>query len=113
MAAKYGCMKYIKLQHQVVEARWAAEDSKWHLQVSAINHKVFLMMVVLISRIQIKDLASGVIFADSCDVFLSASGVLNDWKWPSVPGLLNFKGKLLHSANWDEDYDYSVCSQRP
>jgi hypothetical protein len=26
-------MKYIKLQHQVVEARWVAEESKWHVKV--------------------------------------------------------------------------------
>lgn len=53
-------------------------------------------------------MTSGITFADWCDVFISASGVLNDWKWPSIPGLQNFKGKLLHSANWDENYDYSV-----
>ena len=34
VVAKYGCMKYIKLQHQIVEARWIAEESKWHVQVS-------------------------------------------------------------------------------
>jgi len=34
VVAKYGCMKYIKLQHQIVEARWVAEESKWHVQVS-------------------------------------------------------------------------------
>ena len=33
VAEKYGCMKYIKLQHQVVEARWVAEEAKWHVKV--------------------------------------------------------------------------------
>lgn len=27
------------------------------------------------------------------------------WKWPAVPGLSEFKGKLLHTANWDDSYD--------
>ena len=51
-------------------------------------------------------------FSDSCDVLISATGALNEWKWPAIPGLHDFKGKLLHSANWDEDYDLSVslCS---
>jgi cation diffusion facilitator CzcD-associated flavoprotein CzcO len=22
------------------------------------------------------------------------------WKWPAIPGLHDFKGKLVHSANW-------------
>jgi cation diffusion facilitator CzcD-associated flavoprotein CzcO len=59
----------------------------------------------------VKDLSTGVIIADVCDVFISASGILNDWKWPEIKGLHTFKGKLLHSAKWDESYDYSVGRQ--
>lgn len=25
---------------------------------------------------------------------------LSKWKWPEIPGLFDFKGKLLHSAKW-------------
>jgi cation diffusion facilitator CzcD-associated flavoprotein CzcO len=39
---------------------------------------------------------------------ISATGSLNNWQWPSIPGLHDFKGKLMHSASWDEDYDYTV-----
>jgi len=56
---------------------------------------------------------SNKVFQDSCDVFISASGALNDWKWPDIPGLHSFKGKLLHSANWDESYDYSASYSFP
>jgi hypothetical protein len=62
--------------------------------------------------LQIQDLRTGATFADSCDILLSASGVLNDWKWPSIPGLHKFKGMLLHSAKWDEEYDYSVITSQ-
>jgi len=58
---------------------------------------------------QVQHNTTGQIFEDTCDIFLSASGILNDWKWPTIPGLETFKGKLLHSAKWDEEYDYSVC----
>jgi len=27
--------------------------------------------------------------------------------WPQIPGLKDFKGKLVHSASWDHSYDYS------
>lgn len=87
MAKKYDCMKYIKLGHKVVEARWDADQGKWFLQV--------------------QDTATGTDFVDSCDVLISATGVLNDWKWPNIPGLHSFEGKLLHSATWDQGYDYS------
>jgi cation diffusion facilitator CzcD-associated flavoprotein CzcO len=29
----------------------------------------------------------------------------SNWKWPSVEGLDSFKGKLLHSASWDDEVD--------
>lgn len=48
-------------------------------------------------------------YKDDCDILIQATGALNNWKWPSIPGLHSFKGKLLHSATWDEDYDYTVC----
>lgn len=31
----------------------------------------------------------------------------SNWKWPDIKGLHDFKGKLLHSARWDVDWDYS------
>ena len=109
VAEKYGCMKYIKLEHHVVEARWAAEKSKWHVLVSKSNLNKEPNSQI---SVQIQDLRTGATFADSCDILLSASGVLNEWKWPSIPGLHKFKGKLLHSAKWDEEYDYSVITSQ-
>ncbi|KAL4746686.1 hypothetical protein BDW72DRAFT_207116 [Aspergillus terricola var. indicus] len=87
VSVKYGCEKYIKFKHRVVSATWDHGRSKWTLQV--------------------KNLDSDETIEDQCDVVVSASGALNEWKWPSIPGLHDFKGKLMHSANWDESYDYS------
>lgn len=53
---------------------------------------------------------SGSVQSDQCDILIQATGALNNWKWPSIPGLHDFKGKLLHSAIWDEEYDYAVRS---
>lgn len=57
---------------------------------------------------KIRDIDSGSTYKDHCDILIQATGALNNWKWPSIPGLHGFKGKLLHSATWDEDYDYTV-----
>lgn len=35
------------------------------------------------------------------DVLVSGQGILNNWKWPSIPGLDTFKGQKCHSANWE------------
>ena len=44
---------------------------------------------------------------DWCHVLVNGTGFLNDWKWPKIPGVHDFKGTLVHSANWDTSIDYS------
>ena len=41
------------------------------------------------------------------DILISARGFLSKPKWPSIPGLHDFKGQLVHSAAWDHSFDYS------
>jgi cation diffusion facilitator CzcD-associated flavoprotein CzcO len=39
-------------------------------------------------------------FEDTADIVFNCTGCLSRWKWPDIPGLDNFKGRLLHTANW-------------
>jgi cation diffusion facilitator CzcD-associated flavoprotein CzcO len=41
---------------------------------------------------------------DAAEYFINAGGVLNNWKWPDIPGLHDFKGRLMHSAAYEEGY---------
>jgi cation diffusion facilitator CzcD-associated flavoprotein CzcO len=66
---------------------WDEDNGKWNLKIER----------------------EGGTIGDSCDVLFSASGVLNNWKWPDIPGLKDFKGKMLHSANWDTEW-YTIFS---
>ncbi|KAH7032597.1 uncharacterized protein B0I36DRAFT_240445 [Microdochium trichocladiopsis] len=84
-ATKYNLFRYIKLQHQVVGAYWNNDKGGYDVQV--------------------KDLASGKIVNDHCDILVNAGGILNNWKWPAIPGLDQYKGTLLHTANWDDNVD--------
>ncbi|KAK3718844.1 hypothetical protein LTR37_004760 [Vermiconidia calcicola] len=44
-------------------------------------------------------------FEDWCDLLLQGTGILNDFKWPDIPGLKNkFKGRVVHTARWPKDY---------
>ena len=56
-------------------------------------------------RVQVEDLKSGHVSEEACDILISATGVLNAWRWPEIPGLNDFKGTLLHSAKWDEEVE--------
>jgi len=31
----------------------------------------------------------------------------SNWKWPQIPGLHDFKGELIHSADWPEKFEYA------
>lgn len=33
------------------------------------------------------------------------TGTLNNWKYPKIEGLSQFKGSLMHTANWDASVD--------
>jgi cation diffusion facilitator CzcD-associated flavoprotein CzcO len=55
--------------------------------------------------VQVKDLVSGTTFTDTCDFLAVSTGILNAWQWPDIPGLMDFKGKLMHTANYDTSYD--------
>lgn len=82
VAEKFGATRFIKTQHQVVRCVWNAETKKWLVRVQKTG--------------------SGDVFEEEVDVVLAARGQLNDVSWPEVPGLDKYRGKLLHSAEWDE-----------
>ncbi|RVX75856.1 hypothetical protein B0A52_00213 [Exophiala mesophila] len=85
VADKYNVRRFMKFNHKVIEARWNEETSKWHVKV--------------------QKLGSDEVIEDVGDVLITGTGALNEWKWPDIKGIHDFKGKLLHSANWDSDYD--------
>lgn len=80
----------MRLGNKVLEARWNEDKAKW---------------VVKLQNIQ-----TGDIFEDQGDALFRGVGSLNSWKWPDIKGLHDFKGKLMHSAEWDMAYDYKVGS---
>lgn len=84
-ARKYSLHKYVKTQHQVSGAFWNKEKGGYD--------------------VHIKDLASNTTISDHCDVLINASGILNNWQWPAIPGIDKYKGVLLHTANWDDKID--------
>ncbi|KAI0346537.1 flavin-binding monooxygenase [Trametopsis cervina] len=75
----------IKLQHEIVKMEWNESSGKWIVRIR-------------------KPSTSGTgydEFEDHADVVLHATGGLSRWKWPNIDGLHDFKGTLVHSANWN------------
>ncbi|KPI40796.1 putative sterigmatocystin biosynthesis monooxygenase stcW [Cyphellophora attinorum] len=84
VSTTYNLEKYVQFKTSVDSATWDEESGKWTLSVLGPDGKVF---------------------SDTCDILISGSGVLNSWKYPAIPGLEIFQGKLMHSAKWDDSYD--------
>ena len=72
---------------EVKSAHWQESSSTWLLQMIRRNAD-----------------SSTTEFTDECDVLLHATGVLNNFTWPDIKGLENFKGKIIHTARWPEEY---------
>lgn len=79
--------KYVKLRHQIEHAQWDKEGGLW--------------------RLKIRDIEKDEVIDDSAEFFINAGGVLNNWKWPDIAGLHDFKGQLMHSAHFNEGLDLS------
>ncbi|KAF7557760.1 hypothetical protein G7Z17_g496 [Cylindrodendrum hubeiense] len=83
---------HLKTEHEVVGAHWNETSGRWN--------------------VTIKDLGTGLMFEDHCDFLLDAGGILkrplkSHWKWPEIPGLRDFSGSLIHSANWAEEFNWT------
>ena len=77
--------KYVKLRHEVIRAEWDEDKGVW--------------------RIRVRNLDTGETKDDAAEIFINAGGALNHWKWPEIRGLNDFKGRLVHSAAYDESID--------
>lgn len=86
VATKYELEPYIMLRHKLTGARYDEALGKWNL------------------RIKRPSLASPENFEeidDQVDFVFNGIGVLNRWEWPDIQGLKDFKGTMVHSAEWN------------
>ena len=83
-------MRYIKLKHEVVRARYDAPTGKWHIRI----------------RRPIEDAPEAEEyeeFDDVADVLVTAFGAISRWKMPDIEGMETFKGELHHTAGFNPE----------
>ncbi|OAA64312.1 Flavin monooxygenase-like protein [Niveomyces insectorum RCEF 264] len=86
VAEKFGATRFIQTSHKLESAAWDADKKQW--------------------RLEVLNLKSGQSFTEDCDVLITARGQLNNINWPKIDGLDTFKGKIMHSGAWNDDYDF-------
>ncbi|MEV0063169.1 NAD(P)/FAD-dependent oxidoreductase [Nocardia sp. NPDC050718] len=79
VATRFDVVPRIRLNTELLEARWDDDRSLWHLETS-----------------------QGALTAD---YLISSTGIFADAKYPTLPGLDTFAGKTFHSLHWDHDHD--------
>ena len=87
VARKYRLYEVAKFEYEVKQANWEAEGGNW--------------------RFRIQGLKSGEMIEDEAEFFFNCMGQSNNWKWPDIPDREEFEGKMMHSAMWDETYDFN------
>ena len=85
VADKYQIMPYIKFRHELIGARYDEPAGRWHIQIKRPSQTT-----------------SGAFeeVEDWADFVFSGIGVLHRWQWPDIAGLKDFKGVVVHSADW-------------
>ncbi|KAI3004345.1 hypothetical protein CBS147345_7782 [Aspergillus niger] len=92
VAQKHGLYKYIRFNSTVQEARWDDQQQQWKVKVALNSAKA--------SEFHEQ-------YELTTDFLVSGVGQLNVPSYPSISGLDDYTGKLIHSARWDWTYDFS------
>ena len=87
LADKYKLRDYIHHGHELTSAKWNQSSGEWTIRIR--RHA---------AEAQVEQE-----FEDTCDVLLLCVGSLSRWHWPDIPGLKEFGGTLVHSAEWNID----------
>ena len=90
VAHKYELYRHIRFNSSVEEARWDESKLKWTVNIRRQGGKE-------------KEVSET--YGIESDFLVSATGQLSQPKYPSLRDLDKFKGKIMHSARWDWNYD--------
>ncbi|KAI2473703.1 FAD/NAD(P)-binding domain-containing protein [Annulohypoxylon bovei var. microspora] len=85
-ASQHGVDQYIRFQHKVLSADWSQDDQRWRVSVGHDG-----------------------LFIDITTSFLVLGTGYYDYNTPLqtvIPGLEDFKGKVIHPQFWPVDYEH-------
>jgi cation diffusion facilitator CzcD-associated flavoprotein CzcO len=84
----WGLRKYMTFSSEVVGCYWQQETGEWLVKIKQTNDTTGESKVI----------------EDRCHLLLHGTGILNNFKWPKLPGMDTFKGKIIHTARWPKEY---------
>lgn len=91
VAEKHNLNRHIHHYHKLISAIWNEGEGLWDLEFEVSSPD---------------NLEKKTLFQRKCNVLINACGLLNNWKWPKIPGLATYKGHLCHSAQWNPNFEW-------
>ncbi|KAF7353949.1 hypothetical protein MVEN_01081300 [Mycena venus] len=85
LTAKYDLYSCTVFNRLVVSAEWSSKEQLYNIVC--------------------EDVASGERFTTTAKILISAIGILEVPRFPSIAGISSFKGEMFHSARWDTGVD--------
>jgi cation diffusion facilitator CzcD-associated flavoprotein CzcO len=82
VADKYNVRRYMRFNTLVEGARWDEDTQDWRIEVSGGETL-------------------------SAQFLIAATGFLCQPRTPDIPGIHTFKGRIIHTAKWDEEYSFT------
>ena len=116
---KYDLRRFMRFETTVIGATWLEEEGECSLASVALRGMNELANIGK-GELELRS-KGGSKFFDRCTVLISGSGPLNQWKCklsfrekpfkahctgPDIKGIDNYKGTLVHTADWKADIDW-------
>ncbi|OKL55520.1 hypothetical protein UA08_09197 [Talaromyces atroroseus] len=93
LVKEFGVQEYLNLKHEILSAIWSDDIKQWVVEV--------------------QNLATGEIFTETSDFFITAAGRISVPKYPKIPGLESlYKGTVAHTAEWTDGLTKSLSGKR-
>ncbi|KAI1416387.1 FAD/NAD(P)-binding domain-containing protein [Hypoxylon sp. FL1857] len=84
---QYGIDRYVRFKHKVISMNWSSKEQQWTL---------FIQHDGLVKEYKSRFVVLGTGYYD-----------YETPRQTTIPGIENFKGKVIHPQFWPEEYDYS------
>ena len=83
----FNLRQYMHFNNEIVGCYWQQDTGEWLVKIK-----------------ETKPDGTTRLFDDRCHVLLHGTGILNNFKWPKIEGMEKFKGRIIHTARWPENY---------
>ncbi|KAL4969803.1 flavin-containing monooxygenase [Aspergillus stella-maris] len=89
VATKYSVWQYLQLNSEILSARWSDEKAKWAVHIKQTDPETGESNTI----------------TDEAEFLITGTGRFSSPRLPDIPGINDYKGKVIHTGAWDKAFD--------